>query len=187
MLGTKRKLRILDFDIENRPLTYWAPDMPTAEITAIASCWTDDLSSMQVSLLGKQSLEEILATFVERYNEADIVTGHYIRKHDLPIINGALLELGMPQLSPKLSSDTKLDMHPKAGIPATQEYLGVILNVSIDKVHMTQDDWRRANRLTPEGIALTAKRVTTDVLQHMLIRNRMIELNLLRSPRLWRA
>jgi hypothetical protein len=38
---TRRKLRILDFDIENRPLSYWVPDRPSAEITAIAAGWVD--------------------------------------------------------------------------------------------------------------------------------------------------
>lgn len=185
MLATKRKLRVLDFDIENRPLSYWAPDMPTAEITAIASCWTDDIGSLQSCLLGIESLEDILDHFVERYNEADIVTGHYIRRHDLPHINGALLELGKTQLQPKLTIDTKMDMYKKQGVPATQEYLGVILNIAAPKVHMTQDDWREANRLTPEGLAKTQARVEGDVIQHMLMRAEMQKRGLLRAPKTW--
>jgi hypothetical protein len=34
------------------------------------------------------------------YNAADIVTGHYIKKFDLPILNGALFEHGLPLLDP---------------------------------------------------------------------------------------
>src|SRR3990170_973063 len=88
--------RVLDFDIENRPLSYWQPDTPTAEITAIASCWTERdkyghflFGSMQVGLLTPwdDGPSDILLAFLERYNEADMVTGHYIRMHDLPIIN----------------------------------------------------------------------------------------------------
>lgn len=185
MLVTKRKLKILDFDIESRPLSFWQPDKPSAEITAIASCWIDDISSMHADLLGQVDTVTMLANFVERYNEADIVTGHYVRNFDLPMINGALMEFGLPKLSPKLVSDTRVDMYKKGDIPATQEYLGEILGVAIDKVHMTQHDWRTANRLLPKGLEAAFKRVTMDVYQHMLIRGKMLELNLLKSPRMW--
>src|SRR5687768_13914464 len=112
MLVPKRDIRILDFDIENRPLTYWA-DRPTAEITAIASCWAHDMGSMQTFLLGKHDPKTMLIAFKARYDAADMVTGHYIRRHDLPIINGALMEFGLPGLGPKLTCDTRLDMHKK--------------------------------------------------------------------------
>lgn len=187
MLILKNKIRILDFDIENRPLSYWTPDRPTCEITAIASCWADDKSSMIVTLLGQQDPYDILNSFVSRYNQADMVTGHYIRRHDLPIINGALMEFGLPNLQPKLTCDTKLDMYKKGDIPATQEYLSELLGIPAPKVHMTQVAWREANRLTPEGLQATESRVTGDVWQHMLLREKMVELKLLRSPKTWSA
>lgn len=129
--------------------------------------------------------EEMLRRFVLRYDEADLVTGHYIRKHDLPIINGHLMEYGLPLLGPKMTCDTKLDMFSKADIPATQEFLSRTLGIPVDKVYMSQSDWREANRLTPEGIEETRKRVTTDVLQHMLLREEMLRRGMLGPPRVW--
>lgn len=187
MLQVKRKIRILDFDIENRPLSYWTPIEPTSEITAIASCWADDPESMEVLLLGDIDLKEILERFVERYNQADMVTGHYIRKHDLPTISGALMELGLPQLKSKLTCDTRLDMHKKKGMPATQEYLSEILGLPIDKFKMGQAQWREANRLTPEGLEITLERVSTDVRQHMLLREAMLKKGLLSGPKMWNS
>lgn len=187
--------KVLDFDIENRPLSYWMADRPTADITAIASCWIGEPESMQVDLLGEMTGEEMLWRFLERYNQADIVTGHYIRKHDLPIINGALYELhvtGIPLLGPKLTCDTKLDMFVKADIPATQEFLLETLGVTdiygkpFKKFHMSQSDWREANRLTPKGLAHTRERVTSDVFAHMALREEMLKRNMLRAPRLWK-
>lgn len=186
-----RKLRVLDFDIENRPISYWIPDTPTAEITAIASCWADDPSSMQVDLLGEMSGRDILTRFTARYNEADMVTGHYIRKHDLPIINAMLMEEGLPLLGSKLSCDTKLDMMKKADLPATQEFLLETLDVRdadgnrLQKYHMSQTDWREANRLTPEGLRKTRERVASDVYGHMRLRLAMMERGMLRGPRVW--
>lgn len=187
MLKNKRQIKILDFDIENRPLSYWTPDRPTAEITAIASCWVGDMMSIRADLLGVDSPLDILGRFVERYNEADMVVGHYIRRHDLPIINGALMEYGLPGLQPKLTCDTRLDMYKKGDIPATQEYLAELLDVPIPKTHMTQVAWREANRLTPEGLKKTHKRVTSDVFQNIMLREKMLSLGLLKSPRVWRA
>lgn len=183
-LFSDRPLRILDFDIENRPLSYWQPDRPTAEITAIASCWTDDPDSMEVVLLGEHSIQYMLTAFSKRYNEADMVTGHYIRMHDLPIINGALYENGLPLLGKKLTCDTKLDMFKKADIPATQEFLLETLGVG-EKYHMSQTDWREANRLTPEGIRKTYERVSSDVWDHIKMRAAMLERGWLREPSIW--
>lgn len=177
--------RVLDFDIENRPLSYWQPDRPTAEITAIASCWVNDLGSMEVLLLGQITIEEMLGRFVERYNQADLVTGHFIRVHDLPIINGALMEQGLPTLRPKLTCDTKLDMFKKADIPATQEYLSEMMGLPVEKVHMTQAKWRESNRLTPKGLEYTKKRVAGDVYQHIMMRESMLHHGMLRGPRMW--
>jgi hypothetical protein len=185
---------ILDFDIENRPLTYLGSDFTTAEVTAIAMAWDfpgdrykgEDVFSVFSVLLGQDSPEDILQTFVAQYNAADIVTGHYIRKHDLPIINGALTELGMAPLAPKMTIDTKLDLIRFSGVSKSQESLAGMFGVAAPKVHMTQADWREANRLTPEGLAKTRERVEGDVRQHMQLRAELTKRGMLRAPRVWR-
>lgn len=187
-----RPLRILDFDIENRPLSYWVPDMPTAEITAIASMWSGQPYTMEVLLLGEMTGQEILEQFCERYNEADMVTGHYITRHDLPIINAMLMEEGLPLLGPKLVCDTKTHMMRKADLPATQEFLLETLHVTdvygnpITKYHMSQSDWREANRLTEKGLALTRERVASDVYAHDRLRLAMVDRGMLSEPKVWR-
>lgn len=196
-----RTPRTLDFDIENRPQSYWVWDRPTAEVTSIGWSFGGPVVSM---LLGPpcfhpgceqrcqhfpdnvRTKREILEAFVEAYNRAEMVTGHYIRMHDLPIINGALIEQGMPILGEKLTHDTKLDLVKFKDIPASQEYLLDMLAVADRKVKMTQHDWREANRLTIEGLAKTNKRVRSDVRQHIKMRAALIEAGLLKPPSLWR-
>ena len=186
--------RILDFDIENRPRTYWVPDRPTAEVTAIAACFVGQPKSMQVWLLRSAEtdaeydavMREMLLGFREMYDAADLVTGHYVRRHDLPILNGGYMDMGLPILGPKLTQDTKLDMVSKADIPATQEYLADMLALAERKHHMSQWAWRSANRLTVEGRAKAEKRVTRDVRQHMKLRVAMLKAGLLKAPRVWR-
>jgi len=174
--------KILDFDIENRPLTYLGGDWTTAEITAIACSFGLD-QPMYCWLLGLDSPREMLEEFCFYYDEADIVTGHYIRKHDLPIINGALLEYSLPPLAPKMTCDTKLDLVSMKDISRSQESLGAMLGTSQQKVHMTQADWRAANRL--EDIQAAERRVTADVRQHQELRLKLAALGVLGSPKRW--
>lgn len=131
-------------------------------------------------------MEDILKGFLELYEEADIVTGHYIRKHDLPIINGALLEHGLPVLRPKLTSDTKLDLVRFGGIPASQEALGAMLDIAAPKVQMNQSKWRDANRLTRSGVSETEKRVVGDVIQHKALYRELVDKGYLKRPKVWR-
>jgi hypothetical protein len=178
------KRLILDFDLENRPLSYWYGDVTTGEITAVA--WSfNDPKKIEVRALGEDDPKAMLEEFVEAYNKADIVTGHYIRMHDLPLLNAGLLELGLPPLKNKMSHDTKLDLIRLRHLPASQEALGAMLGIDSPKIGMDQKKWREANRLTAEGIALTKKRVVGDVKQHIELRTRMLELGLLRPPRMW--
>lgn len=179
-------LRILDFDIENRPIAYLGPEYTTAEITAIAACFVGEPSSMKVWLLGRDSPVMMLAEFVEMYNKADIVTGHYIREHDLPVINGALMEYSLPPLDQKMTSDTKIDLVRAKYLSKSLENLATMLGLPRGKVHMNNAEWREANRLTPEGLRLTELRAKSDVLLHMRIRKILIARGLLGSAKVWR-
>lgn len=183
-----RPFRILDFDCENRPLSYWYDGKPTAEMTAIASCWVGDLGSMEVNLLQRngKGKRKMLWSFVQRYDEADMVTGHFITRHDLPMINVELLENGYPPLKPKLVCDTKTQYIRHGDIPATQEHLADMFGVGKPKYHMKQSMWRDANRLTESGLKQTYERVVEDVIQHMELREAMLKAGALRAPKVWR-
>jgi hypothetical protein len=178
-----RKLKILDLDTESRPLSYWG-ERPTAEITAIAWCFTDNIGSMEVRLLGVHDPVDMLQSFVTVYNIADIVTAHNIRRFDLPMINGNLMEYGLPKLTPKLTIDTYGDMVKRGDIPASQEYLLDLFGIGT-KLHMGQHSWREANRLLPQGIEKARQRVTGDVYDHMRLRPEMLKRNLLKPPKMW--
>jgi hypothetical protein len=181
----ERRLRILDFDIENRPLSYAGNDWTTAEITAIGWSWVGS-PRVDVRLLGRHDPREMLLEFLDAFNYADVVTGHYIRKHDLPILQGALLELGLPLLGQKMTSDTKLDLTRRKDLSASQESLAMMYGLPHPKQHMSQPEWREANRLTPHGIKLTKRRVASDVKQHKALRMYLLANGALGPPRLWR-
>lgn len=196
MFPTRRKpLRILDFDIENRPLHYWYGDATTGEITVIAWAWYGDESKdgrpyvHEAHLLRPpnhwESAVTMLRQFLEAYDEADMVTGHFIRGHDLPMINSATMELGLPRLHSKLTSDTKLDLTKHKYMSVSQKNLAEMLGVRAPKVPMPQVSWRESNRLTDEGVELAVARAVGDVLQHMELRKVLLERNLLAQPKVW--
>lgn len=192
---------ILDFDLENRPLSYLGMDFTTSEITAIGYGWADqeevavvrlEAADMKDDRAYQSAMIQLLETFRSAYDAADIITGHYIRNHDLPIINASLIELGRAPLKPKMTIDTKNDLVRWKGVSKSQESLGMMLahfdnraNLA-SKEHMSQDDWRRANRLTEEGVRETVRRVSGDVHQHKALRLALVEHGLLKSPRVWR-
>jgi hypothetical protein len=119
------------------------------------------------------------------YIEADLVTGHNIIKHDLRILNGALLEEGLSPLPPKMVSDTYLHLKRKGGVSGSQENLAKMLGVRVRKQGMSQADWREANRLTPEGIDKTRRRVIGDVRQHIALRRELLKRDWLKPPTVW--
>jgi hypothetical protein len=182
-----RAMRVLDFDIENRPLSYLGSDFTTAEVTAISWAWTDTPQDVSVFLLGEVDVPTILRAFLAAYEQADMVTGHYIKGHDLPMLNGALMECRMAPLPDKLVQDTKIDLMRSKGISLSQESLGAMFRLDHAKVQMNQIKWRAANRLTPEGLAEVRQRVMGDVRQHIALRRELLELGYLAPATMWRS
>lgn len=181
------KLRILDFDIETRRVGFFtagkfSPD--GCEPTAIGASWVGE-KQVHAWLQPESSVPEMLQAFRVLYDEADIVTGHYVRKFDLPILNGAFLEHGLLLLPGKLVCDTKVDLVTKAGISASQENLGAMLSLADSKYHMNDHRWRASTRLEPAGIAEARRRVVADVRQHKTLRLALLQAGALRPPSRW--
>jgi hypothetical protein len=176
MLKSQKDLRILDFDIETRKIGFhdagrFAPG--GCEVVILAASWegSDEVKTWGLGTRWtEKDARKITEAFIALYNDADAVTGHYIRKFDLPILNGACLEWGYPPLSEKLVYDTKIDLANVAGLSQSQENLASLKALDEGKFHMSDNNWRSVARLTPEGLALAKERVIDDVLQHKALR-----------------
>jgi hypothetical protein len=183
---SKRK-RILDFDIETRRVGFFGggPFSPDGcEPVAIGCSWVGE-NRVYSWTLGDTPAKRMLERFRELYDEAYVVTGHYARKFDLPILCGAMLENGFPPLSAKLVSDTHADLRRRAGLSASQENLGELLGLAESKYHMNDQRWRQAARLTPVGLKQAKRRVVMDVRQHKALRAALIDAGWLKQPRMW--
>lgn len=182
-----KPLRFLFFDVENRPLSYWFDGRCTAEVTAIGSAFDDEPADADMVVgYGTRSRLDMLRSFRKKYDSADVVVGHHIRQHDLPLVNAAMVENGLHTLGPKMTIDTLKDLQRWKDIPKSLEYLASMLGLSDGKHHLTAHEWRYANRLSPDGREHTYTRVTTDV---EVTRNVYRELKkrglLVKPPRVW--
>jgi len=183
--------KILDFDIETRKIGFhdggrFAPT--GCEPVIIACSWSQD-DPVDYRSLGTQWREKdaraMLEWFVELWDEATHATGHYIRKFDLLILNGCLLEWGYDPLKPKLTIDTQQDIPKVGGMSKSQENLSEMLNIGSKKFHMNDALWRQVARLTRYGLDEAQKRVVDDVRQHQELRERLSG-SWLKQPRMWK-
>lgn len=194
-LRAKRDFRILDFDVECRPIAWYGGDWVTKQPTAIAWKFIGEKGALKVALIGESDrsslvLEEeaaMLMAFREAYDAADMVTGHYIRGFDLPTLNGAYERLGLPILGPKLAQCTKGDYVTAQGISKSMENLGSMYDLKHPKVGMDTGLWAKGNMLLPEGIKLTKKRVVGDVREHIELREEMLRRGVLGRGKVWES
>lgn len=177
--------RILNFDSECRPMHY-SEFRPESQLTGIAWSWVgEDKVHCEVLEQDLTNEREMFERFMEAYDEARVVTGHYLRKHDMPLLSDHAFRFGI-QLKPKLVQDTMLDVVRVKGLGKSQDNLAQMLGVTADKHHMSGHEWRVANALTPEGRAGTRKRVVNDVIQNKQLRVALLERGVLGPPKLWK-
>ena len=185
---------LLCFDLENRPLAYWYDGETTSEITAFGWKWSNSrrVETMLLRPDGQFDYDGATVTADEAYLifrtqiiTASVAYGHNVRKHDLPMLNAGLLRRELPTLPGVLTSDTCRDIPRVGGVSKSLENLAAMYGLPGKKYTMSQPMWEDANRLTDGGVELARKRVASDVLLQERLRNRLLELGLLKPPRLW--
>lgn len=177
------KWRILGFDIENRQGAYNG-DYPPAWITAIAACWHGQPNSLRYWQI-KRGAGSALEEFLQMYKQANVVTGHYIRKHDLPIMNGVLAKLHRSTLEPKMTIDTKLDWVKKKDVSAKLEDMLEYYGIPHKKVHISTAVWERINAGYPDALEILQERCVGDVVAQLALREKLAELGHLTEPKVW--
>lgn len=194
LLEAGDSLRILDLDVECRPMAWYGGDWVTKEITAFAWRFTDEPEeSTKVWLLTpSKTWDQHIAKrrrgmerFLLDYNKADMVTGHYIRGFDLPLLNGTCIRLGLHPLKAKLSHDTKIDLIRMSGLSKSQENLAAYFDLKHEKEKMNTHTWEIANSLVQEGRVETKRRVVGDVNQHIEFREELLARHALQPPTVW--
>jgi hypothetical protein len=195
--------RILCFDIETMPVGFSEWD-PEAEIVAICTYWVGEKEAPRYWLVRPENVKKTLKEFCGVYDQADLVVGQYIRKFDLPTINGALMMHGLPTLQEKLTQDTKDDWGKKRGVSASLESFLVYYQTmdrlvtvhgKIYKAHLGKAHWRliyralcslRSDAWSQAQLNLLRSRCQGDVVATAKVFNKMAKLGHLRAPKMWR-
>lgn len=181
-----KTLRILNWDSECRPMHY-SEFRPESQITGVAWSWigSDDVECVVLNqdLSNERSM---LTRFLKAFDSADIVTGHYLRKHDLPLLVDHCIRLGLDLPKPVLVQDTMIDLPKVSGLGKSQENLSETLGVPAEKHHMNGARWRVANSLDRAGREGTRTRVVSDVVQNKQLRAVLLERGLLKPPVRWK-
>jgi hypothetical protein len=86
-------LRILHFDCECRPGAWIGGDYVSRSLTAVAWCFRDEETTHSAILSPEDTnTRRLLKEFFPAYDAADVVTLHYSRSFDLPLISHELHE-----------------------------------------------------------------------------------------------
>lgn len=177
-----RPLRILDFDCETRATGFGDPNWVPQEVTAIAWSWIGE-EEVRRRLRCRGGPRAMLRAFLRAYLEADVVSGHNIRRFDLPILNAECLRFNLPPLATKMTEDTLRDLVRTKGMKRDQDNLIKFFGFDEKKLAMSWQDWQDA--YAEKGWPQVEARVVSDVRSHKLMRAEMIEREWLRAPRLW--
>lgn len=162
--------RVLDFDTENVPGFYWYDDKTTDFLHTVAWCWVDNPKLVEYLTTywdPKRGLVmQDLGPFLAALSQADAVTGHNIKRHDIPLTNGHALRYGLKPIAWPAPLDT-LQMFPKTGgISKSQENLAALYDLAEQKMRVPLPVWERASRGEPAASKIVVDRCISDVRGH---------------------
>lgn len=181
--------RILDFDIETRAAGYadpaWVPD----DVTCYAWSWVGSgvvkgsVSGPDACFGPYRKQRAWLRPLRDLICSADVVTGHNILRFDLRVLNANFMRFGLDPL-PELRVEDTMRLPRTKGLKKGQDNLGDLLGIEVHKLPLNHQQWDMAYR--EKGWPTVLERCVTDVEQHLLMREAMIERGWLRGPVAWR-
>lgn len=174
---------VLYYDIENEP-TSFRERYPLTKPIAIGWQKVDGGTDYWAKGEG-----ESLASGLERFrnefwNIDSIAAGHNIRDHDNPIINGAMLRLGLEPLTPKKCRDTLRDLTSLKGIGRSLEALTIYLGLGDRKHHLSEAEWEDLWSMdTQDKRDTVIDRCLSDVALNVEVGKRLA--GFLHAPKMW--
>jgi DNA polymerase elongation subunit (family B) len=197
LLTEERKLRILDFDFESKPLWFWW-DKPTAVITAVSHMESvggvpnhDSLTTTVAPHDSREAYAEWIAAVAAVLTGADLLTGHNIDRFDLPLLQAQLMRCGLPSLPPLQTQDT-MRLPKKRDMSASQESLinyaalkaVCPIGMPIYKHHLSIPEWEDSAMGWNNDLLI--ERPMSDVHGHVHLREVLIEKGYLSPARAWK-
>lgn len=177
-----RRFPIFALDIEARPGPWGGGDFTFKSMLSIAGGSDEE----HIEYLGPGFKPKALARFVAPLRRGSLVVTHNGPKYDLPLLNGTVMKMGLEPLPRLLVSDTYSCLMKRGqAFSASLGNMAQRFNVEHQKEHFSEYDWELA--YAGDRNALDRLRVYNvgDVMTTLALRRRLIELSLLRGPRVW--
>ena len=174
------------FDIENEP-TSFRERFPLTKPIAIGWMTPDGPDFWAKNYKRNAPLARGLEWFRDEFwNVAPVVAGHNIRQHDNPIVNGALMRVGLKPLAPRLCLDTLRDLIAMKGVGRSLEALCVYLGLGERKHHLSEAEWEELWPMdTPARRDEVIERCLSDVSLNIEVGRILRERGFLGAPRMW--
>ena len=182
--------RILDFDLETLAAGYadpaWVPD----KITCISASWVGEdevftwITGQKHYWSREGRARTVLRPFYQLLAEADMVTGHNVRRFDLRVFNAEAMRCGVDPVRSILVEDTMSILRSK-GFKKGLDNIAVELGVPGEKKAMSWAQWDKAYE--DPSWAEVIERCESDVRLHKMVREKMNERGWLKTPRQWTA
>ena|SRR5450631_1483522 len=186
VVGRVQPLDLRYYDIENEP-TSFRERFPLTKPIAIG--WQQEGGGYAYWAKGEGvSLEEGLERFrAEFWSTSAVVAGHNVRQHDNPIINGAMLRVGLMPLTPRMCRDTLRDLISLKGVGRSLEALTIYLGLGERKHHLSEAEWEELWPMdTKARREEVIERCLSDVALNVEIGEILQFRGYLRAPRIWK-
>ena len=175
------KLKILDFDTENRPGFYWYDGQTTDMLMCVSWAFLDVEAQPRSLLLRYSKVDGLympdLAPFINDLENADIVTGHNIRRHDIPLLNAHRIRTGRPPIAwPHIidTLDRGLWQGGTKGLSRSQANTADLLGLNQDKMTVHIPVWEQAAAGNPAALQVIRERCESDVVMHMELYRKLV-------------
>ena len=182
--------KILDFDMESVAAGFADPNWVPQKISCIAWSWVGSEDVFVLTCGDSRGFyersykrKEMLINFLPQFLEADVVRGHNLIRHDLPLLNTECMRLGLDILPPKRVHDSMRIIKTK-GFKKGQDNLCALLNTYEQKLSLNWQEWDDA--YCEEGWPTVKRRAKSDVLAHKELYTKMEERGWLKAPTMWR-
>lgn len=186
---SKRKRRVLCFDLETLAAGYADPSWVPDKITVAAWSWIGE-TRVESLITGKDGFfsarlrGERLEPLYAAIRAADVVVGHNIVRFDLPVLQAEALRCGLPTLGPVKTHDTIRIVRTK-GFKKGQDDMSVTFGSPLKKKTLNWAEWDQAYEA--DGWPVPVERCVTDVQQNKTLYRKQLERgDVLKSERWWR-
>lgn len=193
---TTKRDKLLYFDCETVAAGFADPSWVPQRVTCIS--WSWDGNDKIYTKIRREGAYDMLSSFLDVYNEADVIVAHNITRFDLGVINADLMRLKLEGRDIELLGSKRIQdtmKFPKAkGFKKGLDDVATLVSVPVEKFSLNHRQWEEAyawdeiiegKPIGKKDWSVIKERCESDVLLLKLVRQKLAEAGMLKAPKLW--